>query len=357
MVSSGLAVGAKHRVLLEEPLVADHRRRRARPVRTGRVLEAHLPEGGVAGEERRVTTSGGERLDRVAHRRRPVLVVTDRQVQRVRRVGTEQLGMLLEIGVRNDVDRVVLPLGPLDERQTPVRPTGRAAVGRQVVHPQVADMARRLMIGRMQRRHALTRAGRLVQVARRHRPQHRRLGGAGVEVAAAEVVVGVPRVGVDRPEDACTRRGEVGTHDEEGTARALLPVGVDRQQHLVVARPPVQPHDDLGGGRPVAPVLGRVGRRRVIARRHTLFGEHDLAHLPDPGDLDRHRSTTGRRQVQCHRLARGRRLRPAVSVHRLVRHRRDPTRRVPAPVDPHAMSLRADRLRGNSSLRHTHPTR
>jgi hypothetical protein len=84
-----LPVGLHHGVVLEEALVADHRV-------VVVPLDADLPQRRVAGEERRVAAACDERLDRVAHALRPVLVVPDRQVQ----AGpVEHLGVLLEVGV------------------------------------------------------------------------------------------------------------------------------------------------------------------------------------------------------------------------------------------------------------------
>ena len=285
-----LPVGPEHRVLLEEALVADHRRRRAVTAWTGRILQPHLPEGGVAGEEHGVPAPGGERLDRVAHRRRPVLVVADRQVQRVRRVGSEQVGVLLEVGVGDDVDLVALPLGPLDERPAPVGPAGRPAVRRQVVHPQVTDVAGGLRIRRVDRRDPLAGAGGLVQVARCHRAQHRRLRRAGVEVATPEVVVGMPGVGVDRPQDLRNGRRERRPDDEERPARAPSALDVDGEQHFVVAGAPARLDGDLGGERPAASLLRRIGGRRMVAGGDTVLDEDDLPGRSGPRHLHRHRT-------------------------------------------------------------------
>ena len=228
--------------------------------------------------------------------------------------------MFLEVRVGDHVDLVALPLGPLDERTTPVGPARRAAVRRQVVHPEIAHMAGRLVVRWMDRGDPLTRARRLVQVARCHRAQHRRLRGAGVEVASAEVVVRMPRVGVDRPQDLRRRGGKVWPYDEEGSARAQLGVDVDRQQDLVVAGAPVRVGDDVGRHGPTAAVLRRIGRSRMVAGRNVGLEMHDLAHHSEARHLDRHRPASRRREMQRHALPRRHRLRPAVPVHRLVRH-------------------------------------
>ncbi len=228
--------------------------------------------------------------------------------------------MLLEVGVRDDVDLVALTIRPLDERQLPVRPARRAAVGRQVVHAEIPDVTRRLRVGRVQRRDALARAGRLVQVAGGHRSLHRDRGRAGVEVAAAEVVVGVPRVRRQREEHPCGGGREVRSYDEEGVGTAGLAVDVDRQDDLVVARRPVRLDGDVGRGRPPAPSFGGVERRRVIVGRDARLAVHDGAGGPDVRDLDVDGASAGRRHVQRDPFPSGDRLRPAVPRHRLVCH-------------------------------------
>ena len=62
-------------------------------------------------------------------------------------------------------------------------------------------MARRLPVRWVHRRHPLAGTVGFVQVARRHRPLQRHLRRAGVEVAPAEVVVGVPGVGAECEQD------------------------------------------------------------------------------------------------------------------------------------------------------------
>ena len=182
-------------------------------------------------------------------------------------------------------------------------------------------MARRLRIGRVQRRDPLTGPRRLVQVPGRHRPLQRDSGPTVVEVAAAEVVVGVPGVGAEREQDRRRRGREVRAHHEEGMGPADLAVDVDRQDDLVVARRPLRLDADVGRGRPPAAGVRRIGWGRVIACRDVRFREHDGAGRTDVGDLDRHGPGAGRRQMETHPLAARHRLRPAVSGHRLVRHR------------------------------------
>ena len=70
---------------------------------------------------------------------------------------------------------VPLALGPAHERELPVGPPGRAAVRRQVVEHEIGVVARRLPVGRVHRRDALSCAIGLVEVPRRHRPLQRHL--------------------------------------------------------------------------------------------------------------------------------------------------------------------------------------
>ena len=69
-----------------------------------------------------------ERLQVVAHRGRPVLVVADAQDELV---VVEELGVELQVAVGAVVERVTLPLGPRDERQLPLCGTGPRAAGRR----------------------------------------------------------------------------------------------------------------------------------------------------------------------------------------------------------------------------------
>ena len=226
--------------------------------------------------------------------------------------------MFFEIGVRAHTDLEPFAFGPLDERQLPVGPTRRPGVARQMVELDVADVRGVLRIGRARARHAPALARRLVEVARRHRPLHRNVGAAGVQVRSAEVVVGVPRVGRQREHDARAGRR---THDEERVVAPHLLADVDLHDDLVVARPPRRVDVERERDRPAAPLRGRVLRRLVLVGRDGVGAEHDLAARADPRHLDAHRPPAGRRHVQTDLLARAHRLRPAVPRHHLARHR------------------------------------
>ena len=80
-------------------------------------LAADLPAAGIPAEERDVAAPADERLQVVAHRGRPVLVVPDAEDELVR---LEELGMELEVAVGAVVERVPVALGPGDERQLPL---------------------------------------------------------------------------------------------------------------------------------------------------------------------------------------------------------------------------------------------
>ena len=162
-------------------------------------LDAHLPQRGIAREERRIAAACDECFDRVAHAARPVLVVADREIQ-ARAV--QHFGVFFEIAIHAHADLEPFAFGPLDERQLPVGPTGRTGIARQMVDLDVADVRGVLRIGRAGPRHPAALARRLEKVARRHRPLHGDVGAARVQVRSAEVVVGVPRIGRQRDHDA-----------------------------------------------------------------------------------------------------------------------------------------------------------
>ena len=159
-----------------------------------------------------------------------------------------------------------------------------------------------------------------VQVTPRHGASERRVGAAVVEVAAAEVVVGVPGVGGELEEDRVGRsRGRA--DDEERVALPRLAVDIDGQQHLVVAGGPVVADQDGRRGRPAATVGGGITGCRMVCRVDRARPHHG-ALGPDPGDLHRHRAGSRRRQVEGD-LAAGRdRLGPAVAGDRFERHGR-----------------------------------
>ena len=286
-----------------------------------------------------------EALDRVAHRAGPVLVVADRQVQRVpvrTRTG-QQLGVVLQIGVGDHVDLVALPFGPLEERQLPVGPARRAGVGREVVRRQVAAVRGHLRVGHLHGGDPPPGPGRLGQVAGRQRALERHRGAAGVEVPAAEVVVGVPGVGRHGEQRRCGRGADLRPHHEEGVAPPGVTIDVDLQDDLVVPAPPRRVDVEHHGRRPAAALpVGAAGRGVVIGRECRL-GEHHLTPPPHPGHLDRHRPPAGRRQVQPHGPPAHRRLRPAIPSHRLIGHRRKLLRPVAVgrPPPPEAAEPRS----------------
>src|SRR5664280_2110214 len=94
----------------------------ARPQR--RRLEADLPVDRVRAEERgaRAGRQGG--LERVAHRRRPVLVVPGQDQEAM---ASHDLRVHLEVEVRAVRDVVAVALLPADERRLPAREVARAA--------------------------------------------------------------------------------------------------------------------------------------------------------------------------------------------------------------------------------------
>jgi hypothetical protein len=230
--------------------------------------------------------------------------------------------VILEIGVGHHVDGVSVAFRPLEERQLPVRPSGRACVRRQVIELQVADVGRHLRVGRRGGRDPATVTRRLVQVARRHRTLQRHASAAGVEVPAAEVVVGMPRVRRQRKEHRRGRCADRGAHDEEGMAASLFAVDVDLEDDFVVARAPCDVDVDEKRGRPRATVAGGIRRGGVAVRGDGVVRADDDALRPDASDLDRHRQSPGRRHVHSDRPATNDRLRPAVRRDRLVCHRR-----------------------------------
>jgi hypothetical protein len=148
---------------------------------------------------------------------------------------------------------------------------------------------------------------------------------AGVEVAPAEVVVRVPRVGRQREQGDAGGRADSRAHDEEGVVAAGRAVVVDLEDDLVVARPPVAADVDGEGGRPVAPVARRVDGHRVVAGLDARRVEHDDALSADARHLDRYGPAARRRQVQPDATTRLHRLRPAVPRHRRPGHAPDHT--------------------------------
>ena len=180
-------------------------------------------------------------------------------------------------------------------------------------------------------------ARRLVQVAARHRPLERDGGAAGVEVAAAEVVVGVPGVGGQGQEDRRRRRA----HPAGGRRRRRGPGGACRRRR---SRGPPRSSRCATSDRRSAPARrasrSRSGRRRAASGGHRRAPPSSLnttvRSSPTRATSTRTGRPAGRRQVQPHRLPRLGRLRPAVPRHRLERHGpgryRLPARSVGEPV-------------------------
>ncbi len=269
-------------------------------------LDSHLPQRGIAREERGIAAARDESFDRVTHAARPILVVADGQVQ-TRAI--QHLGMLFEISVRADADLEPLAFGPFDERQLPVGPTRRPGIARQMVDLDVADVCGVLRIGRARPRHPSALARRFVEVARRHRPLHGDVGATGVEVRPAKVVVGVPGVGRQRHHDACTGRW---THNEEREVTAHLLADVDLHHDLVVARPPRLVDVQRESNGPSAPGRGGAFRRLMLFGCDRVRPEDDVPVRADPCHLYAHWPARRRRNVQANRRAPRHRLRPAI---------------------------------------------
>ena len=76
-------------------------------------MPPHLPATGVPGQEGDIAPVGSECFDGVAHRGRPVFVVTEAEDQPVR---PDDIGSDLEIEVGAEIDRVAVRFRPGDER-------------------------------------------------------------------------------------------------------------------------------------------------------------------------------------------------------------------------------------------------
>ena len=256
-----------------------------------------------------------EGLDGVAHALGPVLVVPDREVQ-ARAV--QHLGVLLQIGIRAHADLEALALGPLEEGQLPVGPTGRAGVAREMVDLDVADVRGVLRVGLARSRSRddpcpAACTGSPPPSAAAWRPGSRRCRGSVRRSRCRRATCWSPA------RARCARPGR-GTHDEEGVVAPDLLADVDLHDDLVVAGAPGR--IDVQGQRhgPPAPLRGGVLRRLVLVGRDGVGAEHDLAPSADPCHLDPHRPAARRRQVQADLLARADRLRPAVPRHHLACH-------------------------------------
>src|SRR5262249_25651700 len=102
-----------HAPFVGSPSDGIHRRRPVLPAHHGAatVHDTDLPEGGVAGEERRVAAAANEALDRVAHPPGPVLVVPDAQVEPI---WIEHIGTRVQVQAGEEVETNAPRLGPGD---------------------------------------------------------------------------------------------------------------------------------------------------------------------------------------------------------------------------------------------------
>ena len=275
-------------------------------------------------------------LDPIALTARPVLVVTDAQ-QQSGAVG--DLGVQVQICVGADVDLVAVALRPGEERGLVVRPSRAAGPLGEPVEDEVADVARLGRVGRMGHGDPTTRTGRLLEQTGGERAFERRVGRAGVEVRAAEVVVRTPGVGRQGHQDP-TRRAGRGSDDEERGRAQRPPLPVDRVElDLVEARGPVGPGDELGGGRPAATGGHDVDGEWMVIDGDTFDAFDDGARSAHArhGDVDRGR--VARRGVESYRRSGDDRLGHAIGVQPRGHHRPPSwsARRVPltpAAVEP-----------------------
>ena len=276
-------VGPGHRIVLRGPtLVADHR--------ATVVLEAHLPEARVAGEDRPRATGLDERVGTIAHRPRPVLVVSDAQHQAVT---VEHLGVELEVRVDGVVEGDALHLRPPDKAPFPVVPAGRSAPQRVVEVGEIA-LELEVLLVRLVRKarhpavvHHVVGRGRPAQVAPFQRTVERDLHGVAVQACSAPLVVGVVGVRAQHEDRRRRRRGRRRADDEERLGAPLLTgdaIGV--QADLVVTGRPRRIDGDREGDRPAA-----TGRVRVVANRMVVDADPVASpHLDPlethPGDRD-----------------------------------------------------------------------
>ena len=157
---------------------------------------------------------------------------------------------------------------------------------------------------------SLARFCRFLEHPVRQRPFERNHGRARVEIAAAEVVVRVPRVGGEHEEAARPRRPARPQHEPRGgRVRVLLARAV--QAHQVHPARPVGFGRDRHRHRPPAAVL-HDGRRDLP--RHGADPRrppHDLGRPAVAHDLDIDRAGSGREQRD--RISGEPALRPAVA--------------------------------------------
>ena len=136
--------GAVDGIELRHVLVADHL--------LAVLLEAHLPERGVADEERRVPAGRDEVVDHVALLPRPVLVVAGR---RQHAVPVHHAGVAVEVPLDAVVQRVAVGLQPRHEDRLPRVEAGEARpvvvalldVARERVDQRALAEARRARVG------------------------------------------------------------------------------------------------------------------------------------------------------------------------------------------------------------------
>ena len=236
------------------------------------VLEANLPEGGVAREERGVAPGLHITLDGIAHALGPVLVVTDGHVGGP---AVQQAAIAVEIRTDRMAELPSPGFRPADEQGLPVSPSGGDAPGR-VVAPEARDVVARP--GLEEGDTVLFGTG-LVQEATRQRSPSRRHATSDVEARASPVVVRAPGGGREHQH----RVGRLGSaHDEEGFCRLSVVV---RQPHQVHARGPAGIDRDLERRAPPAASAREIGRHRLRGARQGRRLEHDVFRCPLPGDL------------------------------------------------------------------------
>ena len=295
-----LARGAVDGIELRHVLVTDHH--------LAVVLEPHLPERGVADEERRVPARIDELVHDVALLPAPVLVVAGRRQQAV---PLHDAGVAVEVALHAVVDLVAVRLQPRHEDRLPRLEAGEA---RPVV-VALLDLAR----GRIEHRALAEAWNARVDVAdRARRPaQEAPLPGAlerepardGPIVARVEALPapGVVRgVGVrreDHQDSGGALRGRRPHHEEVVPLEGLtLPV-LGPERHRVVAGPPVPRDPEAEAVRPAAAPAVGLGRRRVKRARNATLRPHDVARGADPRDLDGVARRRGRR-MEPHLVAR-----------------------------------------------------
>ena len=286
-----LAVGAHDRVLAVVVLVGDHH-----PVV---VLQAHLPVGGVAREERDAAAAGDEVLHTVAHAPGPVLVVTDAE-QQLAAVEQRSTVGLIEVGVDRVVELDATRLGPLDEAAFLTGPSRHAVPERELLvdreGQEVADVVD----------DPAPHTRRLGEESCAERPSRGGQQRPGVQVASTDVVVGVPGVGRELEQRRARRRRRA-AHDEPGGRCRLAHL------HQVHAGPPLVVDTERHRRRPVAALLGCVVGHRLRADLDDVVAPHDLGFEPVAQDPHGDRARLVGCQTQGDLVTRQGALGPAVS--------------------------------------------